>query len=201
MDVKTAIETRFSVRKFKDQPVPPKILEELVRRANLAPSINNSQPWQFIAITNKIKIDQMADIVRLKVQEVFANNEKANIAKTVEYFSTVFQFAPAMIVVAKESYHAIADDALDHAAMNEMRRYPDIQSLGAAIENMLLSAVELGYGACWLSGLMVARKELEALLGITAPFELTAAVAVGVPDGEPRRRPKKPLHEIFILID
>jgi nitroreductase len=201
MNLNETIEKRHSVRKFLADPVPVDHLKEMVRHAGLAPSVNNAQPWQFIAVTNKDKIAEMAEIVHKKVQELFADSDKENVAKTVEYFSTVFEQAPAVILVAEEPYKAIADDIMDHEKINDMRRRPDIQSLGAAVENLLLSAVELGYGACWLSGLMVARPELEALFAIKAPLELMTAIAVGKPDGEPRKREKKPVDEIFQLID
>jgi nitroreductase len=201
MQLVDVIEQRHSVRKFKSEPIAVDVLKELVRRAGLAPSVNNSQPWQFIAVTNKSTIDKMATIVHDKIHEVFAKSDKENIMKTVEHFSTIFEDSPAVIIVASEPYKAIADDALDHERINEMRRHPDIQSIGAAIENMLLSAVDLGYGACWLSGLMVARQELQALLDIQPPFELAAAVAVGKPEGSPRSRDKKPVDEIFKLVE
>ena len=60
---------------------------------------------------------------------------------------------------------------------------------------------EMGYGACWLSGLLVARAELEKALNIKAPLELITAVALGMPDGEPRQREKKSLEEIFRLVE
>lgn len=201
MDVKTAIEQRHSVRKFKSTPVPVEVLRELVRRAGLAPSVNNAQPWQFIAVTNKSLIGKMAGIVHEKIHKVFEKTGKDNVMKTVEHFSTIFENAPALIVVANTPYKAIADAALNHDDINAMRQHPDIQSIGAAIENILLSAVDLGYGGCWLSGLLVAQKELEELLDIQAPAELAAAVAVGEPEGQPKSRDKKSIDEIFTLIE
>lgn len=200
MNLKDAIEQRHSVRKFKNDPVPVDVLKEMVRLAGLAPSVNNSQPWQFIAVTNKTKIAEMANIVHQKVQSLFAASAKKNVAKTIEHFSTIFENAPAVILVANEPYKAIADDIFDHEKINDMRRHPDIQSLGAAVEHLLLSAVDLGYGACWLSGLMVAKKELEEFFEIKAPLELMTAVAVGKPDGEPRPHDKKSLDEILKLL-
>lgn len=201
MNLNEAIEKRHSVRKFKAESVPVEDLKEMVRRAGLAPSVNNEQPWQFIVVTNKDKIADMAAIVHKKVQSLFAGSGKENVAKTVEHFSTIFENAPAVILVADEPYKAIADDLVDHEKINDMRRHPDIQSIGAAVENLLLSAVDLGYGACWLSGLMVARPELEALLNINAPLELMTAIAVGKPEGEPRQREKKAVDDIFKLVD
>ncbi len=172
MELNEAIEKRHSVRKFKSTPVPVNDLKEMVRRAGLAPSINNEQPWKFIAVTNAEKIAKMAAIVHDQVRYVFADSSKENVMKTVEHFATIFEDAPAVILVANEPYKAIADDIMDHEEINKMRRFPDIQSLGAAVENLLLSAVDLGYGACWLSGLMVARYELESLFNINPPLEL-----------------------------
>lgn len=62
------------------------------------------------------------------------------------------------------------------------------QDCGAAIENMLLQALELGYGTCWC-GLYPAEERVrgfQALLDVESiPM---AAVAVGVPAEEPQAR-------------
>ena len=62
------------------------------------------------------------------------------------------------------------------------------QDCGAAIQNMLLQAKELGYGTCWC-GLYPASKHLEdcqQLLEVTSvPMAL---IAIGVPDEEPEAR-------------
>src|SRR3972149_4087506 len=75
--------------------------------------------------------------------------------------------------------------------INRMRNYPDIQSAGASIQNILLSAVDMGYGACWLSGPMFAREELEQMLQIRSPEKLLAFVVIGKPRSEykPKAKP------------
>ena len=47
-----AIENRRSIRKYKDQPIEEKLLLEIIRNASLAPSGNNTQPWNFIIVDN-----------------------------------------------------------------------------------------------------------------------------------------------------
>ena len=202
MELKEAIEKRYSVRGFTDEPVPVDILAELVRRAGLAPSINNAQPWKFLVLRDKEKIGELSNIVRDKVQRTFADRRQ-NIQKTVEYFTTIFEKAPALIFVASSSYAAISDvgDKDSHDVINEMRQFPDIQSVGAAVENMLLSAVDLGYGACWLSGLMIARDQIEQFLKVEPSLRLVTAVAVGKPQGTQAAKDKKPIEEIFQLLD
>ncbi|HNW59359.1 MAG TPA: nitroreductase family protein [bacterium] len=204
MELVQAIERRRTVRKFTNAPVSPELLRELARRAGLAPSINNSQPWKFIAVTNPELIRKLAAAVHQRVSVLFADAAKTNVLKTVEHFSTLFEEAPAVLFVAMQPYHALADGlqskAAGHEAVNALRRHPDLQSVGAAVENILLSAVELGLGACWLSGMMVAREELEGLLALQAPWELVTAVAVGEPESVPAPRPQTSVEDIFTLI-
>ena len=52
--------TRRSVRKFSDKPIENEKIERLFRAAMQAPSAVNQQPWEFIAVTDKDKITQLA---------------------------------------------------------------------------------------------------------------------------------------------
>jgi nitroreductase len=205
MELKEAIKKRASVRLFTDEKVPLEDIKEMITRASLAPSINNSQPWKFIAITNRELIKNMSSVVQNKVQQIFPHgNLKANILvqNKVAKFSTFFMDAPLVIAIIMTPYEAAVDDllsgtALTHDDINKMRNYPNIQSIGAAIENLLLTSVDLGYGACWLSGLLIARNELEKLLDVQPPLSLAAFVAVGKPKESVRQREKKLLEDIF----
>ncbi len=204
MELKTAIETRASVRHYTDDPVPEADLREMVRLAGLAPSANNSQPWHFIAITNRALLASMAESVHQKVQTILPETDEPSrqVKAQVDWFSTFFGGAPAVVAVAIGPYEAIVDRALagtglTHDEMNAMRGYPDVQSLGAGIQNLVLAAVDLGYGACWLSGPLIARDELEAFIQIDRPWKLAAMVAIGKPASEVNPRAKKPVEEIF----
>lgn len=62
------------------------------------------------------------------------------------------------------------------------------QDCGAATENLLLQAMDLGYGTCWCGMYPVERRveEAQQLLGIQSiPYAL---VAIGVPDEEPKAK-------------
>jgi len=205
MEIKQAIEKRTSIRSFKDEPIPVDDLKHLVKMAGQAPSVNNYQPWMFYAITRKQMLEQMADAVKQRIEELPANESIAsrNIKSQVEWFATFFQDAPAVIALAMEEYESVLEKgvAVSHQDINILRNYPDIQSAGAAIENILLSAVDMGYGACWLSAPMMAKEDLEKIMGIEQPFHLVAFVAVGVPSKDIQPRGKKDLEEIFRLID
>jgi len=209
MELQDVIEKRASIRMFNDKPVPVEHIKEIVRRAGLAPSINNSQPWKFISITNEEMIEQMGKIVQKKVLDYFPHEnikEKMMAQAKVLRFSSFFMDAPVLIAVEMTPYQTVIEELLKGRELsledvNRLRNFPNIRSIGAAVENLILSAFDLGYGACWLSGLLIARDELEALLDIKSPNTLAACVAVGNPREFLSQRDKKPFDEIFKLID
>ena len=57
MDVIEAIESRKSVRAFKPDPVPKKVLTRILEVALRAPSTDNTQPWEFAIVTGPILAD------------------------------------------------------------------------------------------------------------------------------------------------
>ncbi|MFP4025894.1 MAG: nitroreductase family protein [Thiohalospira sp.] len=205
MELKQAIEKRTSIRTFTDEKVSLKDLKEMVRRAGLAPSVNNFQPWKFYAITNKEILNKLATKVSEKIKQLPENKSIAskNVKSQVEWFATFFENAPAVIAMAMEDYESVLEKGVDltHEEINKLRNFPDMQSAGAAIQNILLSAVDLGYGACWLSAPMMAKEALEKILNIENPYHLIAFVAVGKASKEVQRKPKKSLDEIFSLIE
>ncbi|MFO7938518.1 MAG: nitroreductase family protein [Bacteroidales bacterium] len=205
MNIKDAIEQRVSIRNFTDEAVPRSVITELVRRAGLAPSVNNYQPWKFLAIQKKELLNQMATIVSAKIKSLPANQSIAakNVKSQVEWFATFFQEAPAVIALTMEGYESVLEKgvALSHKDINEARNHPDIQSAGAAIQNMLLSAVDLGYGACWMSAPLMAKEALEELLPMEKNYQLVAFVALGKPARKLSPKPKKPLEEILTFVE
>ena len=51
-DILKIIYSRRSIREYQDKEVKPETLTLLLQAAMAAPSGNNSQPWEFIAITD-----------------------------------------------------------------------------------------------------------------------------------------------------
>ena len=108
---------RRSIRSFLDKPVDTEILVELVKLAMAAPSASNSQPLEFIIITEE---DKLAAI-----------REKMRMAKFT---------APAAILVLGNP----------QKAANAAGKHFWVQDGSAAIENMLIGAVAMGLGTCWV---------------------------------------------------
>jgi len=57
MELLDAIHTRRSIRKYLDTPVPAGMIEAVIRAAMAAPSAGNQQPWLFIVITDRTRLD------------------------------------------------------------------------------------------------------------------------------------------------
>ena len=205
MEFRKVIETRTSVRNFKDDPVPVDDIKEIVRLASMAPSVNNYQPWKFLAVTNRARLNAMAEAVSMKIQSLPSSKSRAsgNVKSQVEWFSTFFSKAPLVIAIVMEKYESILEKGVDisHDDINRIRNYPDIQSAGACIENMLLAAVDMGYGGCWLSAPMVASDEISAILDIEEPNQVIAFAAIGKPSGNPKPREKKDVSQLLKIID
>lgn len=53
------IMTRASIRTFKDQHVEDEKIEALLRAAMAAPTAVNSQPWHFVVITDRDKMEKI----------------------------------------------------------------------------------------------------------------------------------------------
>lgn len=209
MEFKEILHKRVSVRKFTNKSIPDKDIEEIIRRASLSPSVANSQPWKFIAIRNTDILSQMSEMVIHKYDDILesSNQEmKELIITRIKTFSTFFLDSPVVIACICESYRSTIDDLLEnsmynHEDINAFRNHPDIQTMGASIYSILLSAVDLNYGGCWLTGPMVARSELEEILDIHHPDRLIAFVALGEPAYLPPAKTHKKLEDILRYID
>lgn len=204
MELKEAIEKRTSIRSFTKEEVSLDDLKEMVRRAGLAPSANNFQPWRFILISSKEKLKEMALTISKAYELLDFKKSKAseNLRKQVEWYSTFFTEAPVMLALIMNNYETVLEKGtnLSHEEINEMRNYPDIQSTGACIQNILLSAVEMNYGACWLSGPMIAKDEISKLLNLKEDEKLSSFVVIGRTNKEFKSKGKENLADTMEVI-
>ncbi len=205
MELINAIENRTSVRSFTSQKVNIEDIREMVRRGGLAPSVNNFQPWKFILINKQSILEELAGLISEKYKSLVFKDVRAkeNIKKQVEWYSTFFKEAPALLVLVMSEYETVLEKGTEmtHEEINTMRGYPDIQSAGACVQNVLLTAVELGYGACWLSGPMIAREEIHKRLGLSEKENLICFIAVGRPSKEFSPKKKEDLGSKIQILD
>lgn len=58
------IKTRRAVREYLSKPIPKKILEDIIDCARLAPTARNEQPWEFVLVTEKSKLEELGKITQ-----------------------------------------------------------------------------------------------------------------------------------------
>ena len=64
MELKEVLLKRRSVRKFTDEPVSKKHIDELMHAAMSGPSACNKKPWEFYVVTNEQKLEELKSASR-----------------------------------------------------------------------------------------------------------------------------------------
>ena len=99
----------------------------------------------------------------------------------------VCETAPAIIVVLTQRINAYRD------------RCFSVQDYSAAIENMLLTIVELGYQSCWYEGHITDEDricdKIAKILSVPDDYEVVSILPVGVAENEPSNPKKKEFEE------
>ncbi len=197
MDVFVAMKERQSVRKFRKDPVPRAEILKMVEAASWAPTAGNAQNVRFLVVEDKDLLKRMKGIV----DEVVSRTTRKVVPpdKTNNY--NLFWAAPAAVCVIGHPYESTTDRLLrevdpERHKVRRLQVNPALQSLSASVAQFLLAAHALGYGTCWLTGLLIAKPEVESALSIRYPEELLAVIAVGKPDSPPPKPARKPPEEI-----
>jgi nitroreductase len=186
MNTLDVIAARRSIRKFKDIPVPEEMVQTILTAAVQAPSAKNSQPWRFIIVRSNKK----AEMVRVFRKGIAAWKARGQDVGSGDWTAAVMEQAPVNIFVFNPNG---SRQSVDH-----FQDVVDIQSIGAAIQNMLLAAHDLGLGTLWICDVFYAYEELSEWLG--EPGEMIAAVSLGYADENPGPRPRRPLSEVVRVI-
>lgn len=162
------VKQRQSTRKYKEDTVPRKELEQCIEAARLAPSASNSQPWRFIVVDEPELKDKIAKLTYDKVIK----------------FNKFADRAPAIVVITLEKAKTIT--RLGRAI--KKKEWPLID-IGIAAEHFCLQAEELGLGTCMI-GWFYERKAKE-LLNIPEERSIALMISVGYPPENYRLRKKK----------
>ena len=97
----------------------------------------------------------------------------------------------------------ISDAGVVVAALAMDRKSPEVYERWAerdvmtAVEHMVLSAWELGYGACWIGAFE--EDKVKELLKVPEEMTVIVLLPIGVPDQRPEPRGRKSLEELFSM--
>ncbi|MCW4044865.1 MAG: nitroreductase family protein [Candidatus Bathyarchaeota archaeon] len=193
------IKTRRSVREFSSRQIGVSVVREVLEAARWAPSAHNAQPWRFIIVTTAN--------VKHNLAQAMADAWKADLAKDGVAVGAREKMANAsvdcllrasVLVVACISTEGMIEYA-DEARL-KWERDLALQSLGAAIQNLLLAAHANELGACWFSAPAFCKKDVREVLKVPLDVEPQALIAMGYPAGKPKTPSRKTLAQ-FVYWD
>ena len=187
MDVLQAIRDRRSIRKFQPDPLPRESIEAILDAGRLAPSGKNRQPWRFVVVQGEER-EPMYACLQEGLQKAVQNGIPTGSAENT---FRIMREAPVTVFVFEPESSAPWNEK---SVPEQISGIVNIQSVGAAIENMLLCAQDMGIGSLWICDTFSAYQELCAWLGRDSL--LAAAVSLGYPAEAPAARPRLALAEL-----
>nr|WP_303268307.1 nitroreductase family protein [uncultured Clostridium sp.] len=202
---------RKSIRDYKDAVIPKEDILKMLDAATHAPSPKHQQNWHFVVVQDKEIINKMAEAVS-KSHEYIASltkneDEKKKFMRVLPYYIN-FQRSSCAILVYANEYNMVEEKILRENNVGEdiievmKSTQSAAQGIGAAVENFMLAATAMGYGACYMTGPAHAKKEIEEIINFEKPeYSLMSIISLGVPADETPDSPKrKPLEEVVTFI-
>jgi nitroreductase len=171
MEFSEVIAKRRSVRHFNNKlDVPDEEIRGLLETAVAAPTAGNIQPWRFTVVRSIEARERLAEALHQR----WASS------------------APVVIVVS-------VDPRPCSARYGERgERLYAIQDTSAAVENILLGAVDRGLSSCWIGAFDASA--VRAAVGIAEQFEPLAILPIGYSAESAGRPARRPLAEVATWI-
>jgi len=209
MDFDKVINNRKTIRKFDSYVPTVDEVKRIIDSARVAPCAMNVQNWKFIAVLNNDVKNEMAKGVIEAYDRILAglNEDEKEKVERFKGHSTFFTHAPLVVVCVEKDAPAFMSEVLEKSGipMEEIKLMrPDsyLLSMGGAIENMLLTAYDMGLGSCWMVAPVLGQKGIREVLKLKDDEKITSILAFGKPaaDISDKRSPKKPLEEVMEII-
>lgn len=203
MELSEAIKQRHSCRTYLPSPITDEKIKQIVEAGRLAPSSKNAQQWKFVCIKTETESHDIAKMLENYYIQNKDNPEVKMGASSVYATGKTLEQCPAIILVFTDCENIDRTKVEDTSA---------ILSIGAAVENMMLTATDMGLGCLWIADTYYVHKELaeyiqSRLVGtkyenfISESNRLICSMAVGEM-GEPRyKSSRKDLDDILVIIN
>jgi nitroreductase/ketosteroid isomerase-like protein len=183
-----ALKGRRTVRKFKPDPVPEEHLKKILDAARFAPTAGNEQPWTFLVVRNREKLNRLAR----DALSWFAASRSEQAASQGLPPAEEARFREVIKnALGAPVYVAVLVDA--------QAKYPAyIMTDGAlAAGSLMIAARALGYGTGFFTTFFPEEK-MKAFFGIPDRYKLVCFTPIGVPEQWPPTPPKKQLENIVV---
>ena len=215
MSVFDAINGLRATRVYEDRAIPPDVLAQILTAATRACSAGNTQPWEFVVVTDrKVKSDLKAilskawvtvDSRRAQTPEQLVDGTgrpvtgHAAIENIDRVAAIVFVFwNPDRGIRMKGEYEENPD-----GTMRALTDFPGGRgaSLFPACQNMMLAAHALGVSSLFTTFFGLCQHEVKELLHVPPRMFLESAVFLGYADEQLGKPKRKRLHDVVHLDD
>ena len=181
-DVWEAIYTQRAIRYWEERPVPRALLEQVIEAASKAPSGSNTQPWIFVVIDDRAKLDEIAALMRgffeaaEPIRNLISAGEKSEdkserlMLKGAKQFFTKLERAPAIIIPC---LYQVASPTPDPASLLAG------SSIYMAVQNLMLSARALGLGTLMTTAHAMIEPNLREMLSLPDDAHPVALIPIG----------------------
>ncbi len=174
------IQSRRSIRRYEQRPVPDVVLQRLLEAAQWGPSAHNRQPWRFAVLVDAERKAALASAMgaRFRVDLAADAVPEDEIEQQIARSYARLTETPALIVL--------------FVSMADMDQYPDprrqaaehtmaVQSVALAAQNLLLMARAEGLGACWVCAPLFCPDVVREVLSLPADWEAQGLITMGYP--------------------
>ncbi len=189
---------RRSVRRYLPRGVSEEAVERVLEAARWAPSPHGAQPWRFAVIRRRGTKERLAEAMGEEWRRNLEMDRQPPevVGRRLEGSRRRLLEAPVLLLAC------LYLEELD-AYPDERRRRSEetmaIQSLGAAVQNMLLAAYELGLDTGWMCAPLFCPERVVEALGLDPRLIPHALITLGYAEGDPpRRRGRRPLDELVV---
>jgi nitroreductase len=167
MELNKAIQSRRSIRKFKEKTPDWRKIIEAIDATRYAPTAGNNFTLNFIMIDDQEKIDEIAEL------------SSQNFISQAKY-AVVFVTSP---------------DRVKNLFGEEKGSTFCKQQAGAAIENFLLKLTEYGLSTCWIG--YFNESKIKKLLKIPEDYIIEAIFPIGYANEKPKQKREKDLNNFL----
>ena len=181
MEVNHAIETRRSIGRVKQDPVPREHVEKVLESAIHAPNHKITEPWRFHVFAGKGRGEfarARAELARLQA-EAEGEEEEFAAGRISRERKKAFR-APVVIVVISKS------------GRDEVETLENYGACAAAVQNMQLTAHSLGLATIWRTGPVAYHRYMREFFGLENGDKIVAHLYLGYPEVTERSRRREP---------
>ena len=179
MEVTQAIQSRRSVGRVKQDPVPRELVEKILESAVHAPNHKITEPWRFHVFAGKGRGELARARAELaKIQAETEGEEEELAAGRISRERKKAFRAPVVIVV------------VSRGGCDEVETLENYAACAAAVQNMQLTAHALGLASIWRTGIQAYHPYMRDFFGLEDGDKIVAYLYLGYPNMEerPRRR-------------